>query len=98
MVAVSSSGLIRVPMKATFSKIISMVKVSTAGLMDVFIMVNGLIIKWRGRAPSHGPTDVVTLVAIKTIKSTVTALSNGPMAENISESGVKASNMVKVFT
>ena len=94
----SSSGPIKVHMKETFFKIISMEKANTDGLMDEFTTASGLITRWKARAPSHGAMAVDTLAATRTIRSMATARSSGPTVANILANGVKASNTGKVST
>jgi len=48
------SGVTKAPMMVTFIRIISMEMVNTSGLTVEFTVVNGLTIKWRARAHSHG--------------------------------------------
>ena len=54
------SGLIKVLMKETSFKIISMVKASTDGLTVVYITVSGSIRKSKAKELSHGAMDVDT--------------------------------------
>ena len=85
-------------MTVTFIKTTSMEMVNTSGLMVESTTVNGSTTRWKAKAPSPGAMVVYMLVNTRMIRSMVTVLSNGQMAENTSESGTKESNTGKVHT
>jgi len=98
MAKASSFGLMKALMMETFIRTIFMVKESTNGLMEESTMGNGSITRWKEKELSHGVMEEDMWANIKTIRRMVTVPSNGQMAESTLESGVRASNMEKVFT
>ena len=82
MVKENSFGLIKVHTTVTFSKITFMDRENISGPMAEFIMDNGLTTKWKGKELSLGAMDVDMKETTKTIRSTVTELSNGQTVGN----------------
>ena len=93
----SSCGATLPPTTETSSKTISTAKESIDGPTAEFIMDTGSTTKWKARGRLHGVTDADTSEAIKMIKNTVTAPSNGPMEGSTLENGAKASSTAKEF-
>ena len=94
----NSYGQTRAPTTATFTKIISMVKVNMFGLMAEFTKEAGSTIKWKDQELLHGATADATLANIKMTKNTDKVLSSGQMVENILENGIRANSTEMAFT
>ena len=91
-------GLIRAPMRETFTTIIFMASANTSGQMAEYLMAIGLKTEWKAKVSSHGVMAVNTLENTKMIKNTDMVYSHGLMGGATMVSGTKASSMEKEYT
>ena len=96
METVRSSGLTNQFSSESSSKIQSMAKVSTCGVMDVSMKVIGISIKCMAKGSTLGAMGASTMGNIWMTKSTASENFHGPMVASTKVSGSKESSMAWV--
>ena len=97
MEEVNSYGAIKAPMMEISFKIIFMELENMCGLMEEYIMVSGLIIKWKVKELLLGVMEESMSANINMIKNMEMVHLNGQMVENILVNGIRENNMEKVL-